>query len=120
MQETSMLEHDSAVEIMGQPSHRRAAAVTAFAQWADAPVAAPTEPVSPLEDRQFGAMADLLQLSKPEADPVDEPKAWPLPPPSGHITGSELRRRLITPESIAELASQQKPSLLQRLMRWKH
>ncbi|KHK91097.1 hypothetical protein [Novosphingobium malaysiense] len=34
-----------------------------------------------------------------------------------HTSGRQLRRRLVTAESIAQLAAMEKPSLLQRLLR---
>ena len=40
-------------------------------------------------------------------------------PADGHATGRQLRHRLITAESIAELEATGKPSLLQRLLRRK-
>lgn len=88
-------------------------AETSFPQWADAPVAAPPEPAE-----EFGAMLELRQLAEPEAcDSGDDAEAWHLPPPGIHTTGTQLRRRLVTAESIAELATHKKPSLLQRLLR---
>lgn len=39
--------------------------------------------------------------------------------PAGHTTGKQLRQRLITPESIAELHAAEKPTLVQRLLRRK-
>ncbi|SFG41578.1 hypothetical protein SAMN05518801_12410 [Novosphingobium sp. CF614] len=36
---------------------------------------------------------------------------------AAHATGTQLRHRLVTPESIAELAATTRPSLLQRLLR---
>jgi hypothetical protein len=43
------------------------------------------------------------------------PEAWHLPPPGLHTTGTQLRRRLVTQESIAELAAEATPSLLNRV-----
>jgi hypothetical protein len=95
-----------------------------FQAWADAPVSAAElvlvpepelapEPV-PVEP-PFPAMLELRQLADPEADSGDDPEAWHLPPPGIHPTGSELRRRLVTAESIAELDAHRKPSLLGRI-----
>ncbi|MCT2400555.1 hypothetical protein [Novosphingobium mangrovi (ex Huang et al. 2023)] len=39
------------------------------------------------------------------------------PTPGSHASGAQLRRRFVTPESIADLAGAEKPSLLQRLLR---
>ena len=39
--------------------------------------------------------------------------------PSGHASGTQLRHRFVTPETIAELAASERPSLLQRLLRRK-
>lgn len=80
-----------------------------FPQWADAPVSAP--------DSHAETLLDLAALADPEADPGDDPEAWHLPPPGIHTTGSQLRRRLVTPESIAELAAHKQPSLIQRILR---
>ncbi len=62
------------------------------------------------------AMQDLQRLIDPDDDPGDDPEAWHLPPPGFHTTGSQLRHRLVTPESIEELATAQKPSLISRLL----
>jgi hypothetical protein len=83
--------------------------LTLFPQWADAPVTTP--------DSHAETLLDLAALADPEADPGDDPEAWHLPPPGIHTTGSQLRRRLVTPESIAELAAHKKPSLIQRILR---
>lgn len=79
-----------------------------FQAWADAPVSAP--------ETASTAMSDLRELADPEADPGADPEGLHLPPPGLHTTGSQLRHRLVTPESIAELAAIAKPSLLQRLL----
>ena len=47
--------------------------------------------------------------------PEDGPQAWHLPPPGLHMTGTQLRRRLVTPESIAELENEVAPTLLSRV-----
>ncbi|MFC6436463.1 hypothetical protein ACFQAQ_15155 [Novosphingobium resinovorum] len=44
------------------------------------------------------------------------PRACTFPSPYGHTTGSQLRHRFVTAESIAELADIKKPSLWQRLL----
>ncbi|WP_260921677.1 hypothetical protein [Novosphingobium sp. 9] len=45
--------------------------------------------------------------------------AWHLPLPGSHVTGSQLRRRLITPEQVAEALEPDRPKgltgLLQRI-----
>ena len=90
----------------------------------DAAVPAPPPPSGP-EDvyEEFPAdrpgLVELRELTEPDADPGQEPEAWHLPPPPDHVTGTELRRRLVTEESIAELEAARKPSLLQRLFRRK-
>jgi hypothetical protein len=98
-----------------------------FQAWADAPVSAPRlvpeilEPEPELAPEPasaqppFPAMLELRQLAEPEADSGDDPEAWHLPPPGIHPTGSALRRRLVTAESIAELDAHRKPSLLGRI-----
>lgn len=114
-----MLAHDRLDETLEHSPSHRATPETAFPQWADAPPAVPDATPAPVAGDKFGAMLELRQLAEPEADPGDDAEAWHLPPPGIHTTGSQLRRRLVTPESIAELAGEQKPSLLQRLMRRK-
>ncbi|TYC92735.1 hypothetical protein [Novosphingobium sp. BW1] len=49
--------------------------------------------------------------------PGDDPEAWHLPPPGIHTTGTQLRRKLVTEESISELAESARPGLLARLFR---
>lgn len=90
-----------------------------FHEWADAPVAAPAvslpAPSLPATE-PFAAMADLRQLAEPERENGGDRDTWPLPPINIHPTGSQLRRRLVTPESIAELTVATRPSLMQRLL----
>ncbi|WP_159983579.1 MULTISPECIES: hypothetical protein [unclassified Novosphingobium] len=88
------------------------AETTAYPQWADAPVAAPSEP-----QPQFGALLELRQLADPEADTGQDAEAWHLPPPGIHTTGSQLRRQFVTAESIARLAAHEKPNLVRDLIR---
>ncbi|MDF2637024.1 MAG: hypothetical protein K0R64_8 [Novosphingobium lindaniclasticum] len=52
--------------------------------------------------------------TKPRADD-GSPEAWHLPPPGLHTTGTQLRRRLVTRESIAELEAQAPRSPLRRI-----
>lgn len=85
-------------------------------QFIDSPAAPKPEMQAERFDASFDAMAELLQLADPEIDPGDDPETWYLPPPGIHTTGTQLRRRLVTPESIAELAESRRPSLLQRLL----
>ncbi|MBT0668093.1 hypothetical protein HT136_06895 [Novosphingobium profundi] len=47
----------------------------------------------------------------------DESKAWHLPPPGIHTTGTQLRRRFVTEESIAELQEMRPKGLFARLFR---
>ncbi|QVM82333.1 hypothetical protein [Novosphingobium decolorationis] len=49
--------------------------------------------------------------------PGDDPESWHLPPPGIHTTGTQLRRKLVTEESISELAESARPGLLARLFR---
>ncbi|MBF7011920.1 hypothetical protein [Novosphingobium sp. HR1a] len=84
-----------------------------YQEWADAPVSAPA---SASVEAEFPAMLDLRELADPEADPGHEPEGLYLPLPYGHTTGSQLRHRFVTAESIAELADIKKPSLWQRLL----
>lgn len=103
-----------------------------FYPFFDAPVIAASEAVvtaplprsepediygEPAADRP--GLVELRELTEPDADPGQEPEAWHLPPPPDHITGTQLRRRIVTEESIAELEAARKPSLLQRLFRRK-
>jgi len=85
-------------------------ALPAFPQWADAPIPAAAEPEQP-----SAAVLELRRLAEPEAPSDGEAEAWHLPPPGIHTTGSQLRRRLVTAESIAALSAHEKPSLLQRI-----
>jgi hypothetical protein len=62
---------------------------------------------------------ELRELADHDADPGQEPEAWALPPPPDHLTGTQLRKRFVTEESIAELEAATRPSLLQRLFRRK-
>lgn len=61
------------------------------------------------------AVLELRQIADPAYVAGDDPEAWHLPPPGLHTTGSALRRRLVTSESIAELAAMPRPGLIQRL-----
>ncbi|MFT4055777.1 MAG: hypothetical protein QM681_14840 [Novosphingobium sp.] len=99
-------------EIRFHPTEGKEAAQ--YHEWADAPVSAPAP--SPAE-AEFPAMLDLRELADPEADPGQEPEGLYLPLPYGHTTGSQLRHRFVTAESIAELAGTEKPSLVSRLLR---
>lgn len=65
----------------------------------------------------YTGLQDLQDLAEPDADPGQEPEAWNPPEPAAHITGTQLRKRIVTPESIAELEAAHKPSLLQRIFR---
>jgi hypothetical protein len=69
----------------------------------------------PLDDHP--GLAELRELAQPNADPGQEPEAWSPPEPDPFPTGTQLRRRLITQESIAELETSGKQSLLKRLFR---
>ena len=112
-----MLAHEELDAVLEQSTYHRTVQEVPFAQWADAPIAAAAPAATPYEE-EFGAMVDLRQLADPEADLAgDDAQAWHLPPPGIHTTGTQLRRRLVTPESIAELETQRKPSLVQRLLR---
>lgn len=89
-------------------------------QFADTPAPeTESEPEpEPVEDVDMGGMDALLELqdlAAPDADPGDDPEAWHLPPPGIHVTGTQLRRRFVTEESIAEMQDAPKPSLFQRL-----
>lgn len=57
-----------------------------------------------------GRMVENESRQAPEAG-----EAWSLPP-AVHATGTQLRKRYVTPESIAALQTVSKPSLLQRLL----
>lgn len=77
----------------------------------------PFEDPRPLEET--AALLELRELADPGADPGMEPEAWELPEVPSHTTGTQLRRRIVTPESIAELEALEKPSLFQRIFRRK-
>jgi hypothetical protein len=77
---------------------------------------APSPQLQPLAAESFEAPAQPRPLIDTEADPGDDFEAWHLPPPGIHTTGTQLRRRLVTAESIAELDAV-RPTLLQRLLR---
>ncbi|MCJ2188689.1 hypothetical protein [Novosphingobium beihaiensis] len=65
-----------------------------------------------------GALQTNGRTSGQDMPPGQEPQHAPTPA-SEHASGTQLRRRLVTQESIAELAAAEKPSLLQRLLRRK-
>lgn len=88
-------------------------------QYVEQPAQSAASPTPVAETPVFEAMEELRNLTDPEADPGDNPEAWHLPPPGIHTTGTQLRRRLVTAESIEALASTARPSLLQRLLRRK-
>ncbi|GFE72472.1 hypothetical protein NTCA1_01210 [Novosphingobium sp. TCA1] len=54
------------------------------------------------------------EVTEPFA-PTPPTEAWHLPPPGIHVTGTQLRHRLVTRESIAELEAETSPSLLNRV-----
>ncbi len=58
----------------------------------------------------------ISEAAGEEARAEEGPQAWHLPPPGIHVTGSQLRHRLITAESIAELQAGPAPSLLGRIL----
>ena len=82
-----------------------------------------TGPAEPFEDHrpleETAALLELRELADPGADPGLEPEGWEPPEVPAHTTGTQLRRRIVTPESIAELEALEKPSLFQRLFRRK-
>lgn len=57
--------------------------------------------------------AQLADEDAPETDANTDAGTF------GQASGRQLRHRFVTPESIAELASTEKPSLLQRLFRFR-
>lgn len=75
-----------------------------------------SEPLAPDEPKQdYRGLTELRELTQPDADPGQEPEGWSLPPQDDHISGTQLRRRIVTDQSIAELEAARKPSLLQRI-----
>ena len=72
----------------------------------------PLPPPEPVED--YPGIAELRDLTQPGADPGQEPEAWSAPRES-HPSGTQLRKRIVTDQSIAELENTRKPSLLQRI-----
>lgn len=83
-------------------------------QIVEEPVRAAPPPPPPVVET-VDARVDLLKPADTEPDPGDDPAAWHLPPAGIHTTGTQLRRRLVTPESIAALETA-RPTLLQRLL----
>lgn len=83
------------------------------------PLTQPAPEPEPEVAEDLGTALELNQLADDEPDPGDDPEAWHLPPPDIHVTGTQLRRRFVTAESIAEFEAMKKPSLLQRLLRRK-
>jgi hypothetical protein len=58
-----------------------------------------------------------LEIEAIVGEDAHEPHAGHKPAPTGtHTTGAQLRRRLVTAESIADLAAAKKPSLIQRVL----
>ncbi|HKT85191.1 MAG TPA: hypothetical protein VJQ77_03780 [Novosphingobium sp.] len=92
----------------------------------DAPVIAAPEAVAgdpPLaeafthaEPEQGYPLAGSRELAEPDADLRQEQEGWTPPPEESHISGTQLRRRVVTEQSIGELEAARKPSLLQRLL----
>lgn len=77
------------------------------------------EPVEVIETPVDDGMEALLGPQQPVAagpEPGDDPEAWHLPPPGLHVTGTQLRKKLVTQESIEELRGPKRPSLLQRIL----
>ncbi|MCJ2176983.1 hypothetical protein [Novosphingobium album (ex Hu et al. 2023)] len=66
------------------------------------------------EDEYLLETASMVGSDMPDQDVRDEQLAA-----ADHTTGRQLRHRLVTPESIAQLEANEKPSLLQRLLRRK-
>jgi len=60
---------------------------------------------------------DIPGWDQPMEDGWDEDVAWHLPPPGIHVTGKQLRRRFVTPESIAETTPVEKTGLLARIFK---
>nr|WP_314464388.1 hypothetical protein [uncultured Novosphingobium sp.] len=93
----------------GYPGFEAAALAAAEGPPRNAPPPAPSEPA---KDAQRPAeQAAAIPGDNSEA----WPEAWHLPPPGLHVTGTQLRRRLVTQESIAELDAETSPSLLNRV-----
>lgn len=65
------------------------------------------------------SLAELFSAPATETalDPSNDPDTWHLPPPDIHTTGSQLRRKFVTEESIDELTLASRPGLLARLLR---
>lgn len=83
------------------------------------PVVPESNPESePEREQDCHGLPELPEPAQPAADPGQEPEAWS-PPQENHISGTELRRRFVTEQGIAELEGAKKPSLVQRLLRRK-
>lgn len=63
-----------------------------------------------------GAEAGGDETGREETGADQGPQAWHLPPPGIHVTGSQLRHRLTTAESIAEFETAAAPSCLGRIL----
>lgn len=75
-------------------------------RWADAPLAANDDGSTPAGE-----------ATAPTEAPYDPYDGLHLPPPGLHTTGTQLRRRIVTADSIALLTATAGPSLLQRVLR---
>ncbi|MCJ2181292.1 hypothetical protein MTR62_01005 [Novosphingobium sp. 1949] len=88
-----------------------------LSQFESGPEGGFTPPDSPEEAAPNAPGLAALIASASDPDPGDDPEGWHLPPPGIHTTGTQLRRRLVTEESIAELEETGRTSLLSRLFR---
>jgi len=70
---------------------------------------------SPESAEDYRGVTELRELTHPDADPGQEAEAWS-PPQESHLSGTQLRKRIVTDQSIAELENTRKPSLLQRIL----
>ncbi|TCM40054.1 hypothetical protein [Novosphingobium sp. ST904] len=82
---------------------------------APSPFPAPSFPAPPFPAPPLAADAPDGGPPPRSAAPGDDAEAWHLPPPGIHVTGTQLRRQLVTRESIAALENEAAPSLLQTL-----
>jgi len=83
----------------------------------DAPASEGAQSTVPLEPRALDAAQGAALPGSQDEGGLEE-YAGHLPPPDIHLTGTQLRKRLITPEVIAAIeAEPPRRSLLQKLLR---
>ncbi|KQM19469.1 hypothetical protein [Novosphingobium sp. Leaf2] len=76
--------------------------------------------LEPWADAPFAGHGDgdaAVEAATPD-EALDDPyDGLHLPPPGVHTTGTQLRRRIVTADSIAQLTANARPSVMQRVLR---